>query len=387
MAVTEFGQPLQPRCLCLDLETAIDDVRQLRKLAGWRPDTGASLVVKGAALASSLARLDELGAGAAFVLGHNVVRHDLPVLRALYPGLALHRLPVVDTLELSPIAFPQNPYHSLVKDYRLVRDATSDPLRDAQLALRLWLDEYAALAALGVSSAQELACHHYFLTRAGQVGVGSFFASLRRALPPAAGDVRQFVAELVRGKACPQQVAVATEEALAEVEAGRCFSYVLAWLRVSGGNSVLPPWLHRQFPRVSEVIRKLRASPCTDPACPYCALHLAPEKELERYFGFAEFRSEPRDAAGQPLQERIVRAAYAGQSLLALLPTGGGKSICYQLPALSRYWQEGGLTIIVSPLQSLMRDQVDNLVSLLQNSPARVAAPRHSPSGGDLLSR
>ena len=376
-----------PRCLCIDLETAVDDLRQLRKLAGWRPDTGASLVVKGAALASSLARLDELGAGAAFVLGHNIVRHDLPVLRALYPGLALHRLPVVDTLELSPIAFPQNPYHSLVKDYRLVRDATSDPLRDAQLALRLWLDEYAALAALAVSSAQELACHHYFLTRAGQVGVGSFFASLRGALPPSASEVRQFVAALARGKACPQQVAVATDEALSEGEAGRCFSYVLAWLRVSGGNSVLPPWLHLQFPRVSEIIRRLRASPCTDPACAYCTLHLVPEKELERYFGFAEFRSEPRDAGGQPLQERIVRAAYAGQSLLAILPTGGGKSICYQLPALSRYWQEGSLTIVISPLQSLMKDQVDNLVRSGIYSGATLNGMLTLPERRDVLAR
>ena len=51
-----------------------------------------------------------------------------------------------------------------------------------------------------------------------------------------------------------------------------------------------------------------------------------------------------------------------GRSLLAILPTGGGKSICYQLPALSRHWRSGSLTIIISPLQSLMKDQVDNLI-------------------------
>ena len=47
-----------------------------------------------------------------------------------------------------------------------------------------------------------------------------------------------------------------------------------------------------------------------------------------------------------------------------MLPTGGGKSICYQLPALSRHWRNGSLTIIVSPLQSLMKDQVDALSEL-----------------------
>ena len=51
----------------------------------------------------------------------------------LFPELELLRLPVVDTLELSPLAFPENPYHRLVKDYKLVSDARNDPRRDAQL--------------------------------------------------------------------------------------------------------------------------------------------------------------------------------------------------------------------------------------------------------------
>ena len=69
---------------------------------------------------------------------------------------------------------------------------------------------------------------------------------------------------------------------------------------------------------------------------------------LKQYFGFTTFR---------PLQEEIIRDSLAGKDVFALLPTGGGKSLCFQLPALTR----DGLTVVVSPLIALMKDQVDAL--------------------------
>ena len=69
---------------------------------------------------------------------------------------------------------------------------------------------------------------------------------------------------------------------------------------------------------------------------------------LQRTFGYSTFR---------PLQREIIDATLAGQDVFALLPTGGGKSLCFQLPALAR----PGLTVVVSPLIALMKDQVDQL--------------------------
>src|SRR5580698_1520770 len=71
---------------------------------------------------------------------------------------------------------------------------------------------------------------------------------------------------------------------------------------------------------------------------------------LKRYFGFTSFR---------PLQREIIGDTLAGKDVFALLPTGGGKSLCFQLPALMR----PGLTVVVSPLIALMKDQVDALQS------------------------
>jgi ATP-dependent DNA helicase RecQ len=78
---------------------------------------------------------------------------------------------------------------------------------------------------------------------------------------------------------------------------------------------------------------------------------------LKNYFGFDAYRTY----AGEPLQELAVQAAVDSKSILAVFPTGGGKSITFQVPALMSGENAKGLTVVISPLQSLMKDQVDNL--------------------------
>src|SRR5438309_3155369 len=103
-------------------------------------------------------------------------------------------------------------------------------------------------------------------------------------------------------------------------------------------------------------------------SAPGTAFALDPLLQLiERHWGFRSLR---------PLQERAMRAVLEARDSVVVLPTGGGKSLCYQAPAVLR----GGTTVVISPLLAPMKDQVDNLqacgVPAIQLDSSQSAAER-----------
>jgi ATP-dependent DNA helicase RecQ len=346
-----------PRCLCLDLEVDPVDKRIL-KIGALRPDTGQFLHFKGKySLVAALGEVDRLAVGATFVLGHNVIRHDLNLLKALAPGLKLLELPVVDTLALSPLAFPRNPYHHLVKDYRLLKLAVNDPLADAERTVGLLRDQRDALQ----REASEVlrAYHHLLVPEGADSGLNNFFMTLTNAARPGREEVVSVLRQTLDSRVCHLRLTRLLTEDIADAALRPAIAYVLAWLRVAGENSVMPPWVRLEYPDIATMVRELRATPCSDVACNWCRENHDARRWLKRWFGYDDFRHDER---GHSLQDDIVSAGIAGRSLLGILPTGGGKSLCYQLPALMRYNQTGALTIVISPLQALMKDQVDTLL-------------------------
>ena len=371
-------------CLSLDLEVGRKDGR-IHALAAVRSDSERPLVFRGGNLAKALTRLDEFASGTDLLLGHNLIKFDLPHLAAANPDLRLLRLPAVDTLWLNPLAFPRNPYHRLVKHYQdgqLKRGRVNDPELDARLALDVFRDQCRALR----KAPPDLMTAWHWLAAAGEYATGFdiFFSGQREAPRPSDAEAGEAITGRLTGNACLTHArAVVTDAA----RGGWALAYALAWLSVAGGNSVMPPWVRHQFPEAGRLVRRLRDTVCEDPACDWCQERHDARTELTRWFDFDGFRPEPACHDGRPMQQSIVESAMAGRHVLGILPTGTGKSLCYQIPALSRYDKTGALTVVISPLVALMADQVAGLEAHNVDSCVAINGLLSMPERADALDR
>lgn len=342
----------------------------------------------------ALRELDRFLEDADFLIGHNIVEHDLPFMRKTCADLGIYRKPAIDTLFLSPLAFPENPYHHLIKDYKLVKDAVSDPVADSRLAISVFRDQWERFSRMAEGGQSDVLSFYStcFLTGIDGgmpefLGIVQFFRILG-ARDLSLEDAGKIWAKYASEQSCRTALDELVRTAFGPGRDMRAFAYVLAWLMVAGGNSVLPPWVRKRFPEIPGIVGKLREIPCSDSGCVYCRLAHDPNEQLRQIFAFPAFRSRPSAPDGGSLQEEVVRCGIEGRSLLAIFPTGGGKSLCYQLPALVRHFQRGSITVVISPLQALMKDQVDNLASKTGSpSAAALNGLLTPPERGDVLER
>ncbi|HPF07866.1 MAG TPA: RecQ family ATP-dependent DNA helicase, partial [Spirochaetota bacterium] len=138
-------------------------------------------------------------------------------------------------------------------------------------------------------------------------------------------------------------------------------AYTCAFIRFGCPESIMPAWVLARFPETVSLMMKLRSDICSDEKCLYCSGRRDLKGALKRHFGHNDFRRFSPDE-DIPAQQRAVQMAVENRSLIAVFPTGGGKSITFQLPALMAGETTRGLTVVISPLQALMKDQVDNLL-------------------------
>jgi ATP-dependent DNA helicase RecQ len=294
----------------------------------------------------SVAKFLEFVRGSDFIAGHNVFKHDLKHLHHHLGESSFGASNTIDTLYLSPLLFPSKPYHHLLKDDKLQVDELNNPLNDSVKTRHLFYDEVSAFQNLD----DRLKRIFYHLL-AGQKEFAGFFRCLDFSATTSDDETETLIQPVFSSKICDH----ANLHRLIS-EAPIALAYALALVNSNDKYSITPPWVLHNFPDVERVLFLLRGRPCIT-GCPYCNQALNPFNALKRYFGFDQFRSY----GGAPLQEQAVNAAIQNKSLLAIFPTGGGKSITFQLPALMSGENTKALTVIISPLQSLMKDQVDNL--------------------------
>ena len=378
---------LLDRCIAVDLEVNPGTDR-LFAIAAVRAGAEEAVVCQNRGrLDGALDRLEAAIGDLDHMVGHNILDFDIPHLVARRPRLAKLAERAIDTLWLNPLAFPANPYHHLVKHYqdgRLLAGHVSDPELDARLALEVLENQLEAFAAI---EADALMAYHFLATRM-ETGGGfdAVFRHLRGAAAPVRDDALAAIGRLLERRAC----ALRAQEEMARLKDPRqCWpmAFALGWISVAGGNSVMPPWVRKRLPEAAEIVRRLRDANCGDPGCGWCREHNDPKRALERWFGFAGFREKPADSDGRPLQERIVEEAMQGRSVLGILPTGTGKSVCYQIPALSTFDKTGALAVVISPLVALMADQIEGMRRQGVSSAVTVNGMLSMPERKDALDR
>ncbi|MDR1409272.1 MAG: DEAD/DEAH box helicase, partial [Oscillospiraceae bacterium] len=280
--------------------------------------------------------------GCDYICGHNIIAHDLKYAGDLIQSASPSCVPI-DTLCLSPLLFPMKPYHALLKDDKLQVDELSNPLNDSVKAQELFDNEISAFEGLP-QSLQDIFCSLLY-------GKPQFYGFFRYLGIAPRGDVEAKISVVFQGKICANaDIALFVRKAPVEL------AYALALIHTEDRYSVTPDWVMRNYPRMDNVMKLLRNTPCAE-ECDFCNKKLNVRIRLKDIFGFDHFRTYN----GEALQEKAAEAAVHGKSLLAIFPTGGGKSITFQLPALIAGETSRGLTVVISPLQSLMKDQVDNL--------------------------
>lgn len=275
-----------------------------------------------------------------YLCGHNIIHHDAKYLFSDKPC----RWTLVDTLYISPLLFPERPYHRLVKDDKLVCDQMNNPVNDCEKARDLLLDEIARWNSLPDEKRKIFAT-----LLKGKEEFDGFFSMVKAERTN--WGLTGLIRHLYEGKICEHaDIDMLVRQYPCEM------AYALALIDTTDYRSVTPGWVLRNYPEVEYVMKLLRRTPCLE-GCTYCNSQLDVLHNLKLFFGYDQFRTY----GGEPLQERAARAAVEGKSLLAIFPTGGGKSLTFQLPALMEARAVHGLTVVISPLQSLMKDQVDNL--------------------------
>ncbi|WP_244665927.1 RecQ family ATP-dependent DNA helicase [Pseudorhizobium halotolerans] len=212
------------------------------------------------------------------------------------------------------------------------------------------------------------------------------FREVRGAHAPDPLAAQEAISRLLAGRACQRRLEQ-TLDRLSNPQLGWPMAYALSWILVAGGDSVMPPWVRAQFREAALIVRHLRDTNCNSSDCTWCSENNDPVRALSRWFGFDAFRAEPVDDMGRSLQERIVDETMRGASVLGILPTGTGKSVCYQIPALSKFDKTGAMTVVISPLVALMADQVQGMARAGISSAVTVNGMLSMPERQDALDR
>tara|TARA_R110002096_G_scaffold436067_1_gene666767 strand:- start:1499 stop:6313 length:4815 start_codon:yes stop_codon:yes gene_type:complete len=327
------------KILCIDIETTKQ---------GKIKDVGA--LFNGQELhESQLTKLENWINQAEYICGHNLVAHDIPLLERVLGNKIFKNKKIVDTLLWSPLLFSDNPYHKLVKGYKIVNHSDyNNPLSDCKLTKQLLIHELNRFNELDTNIKQ------VYASLLSDSDAYSGFLELINYQTNNIDTVTK-IEDLCKNKICDSSnIFQLVKDNPIEL------AYAVSLINTKEDKSILAYWVSKTLPKTQKILDDVRFKFCGKQTCTYCNSNLNPKKALLSYFGYEDFRSFDQDE-DISLQEKTVRAGLGSSSFVAVFPTGGGKSLTFQLPALMKGSLSRQLTVVISPLVSLMKDQVENL--------------------------
>lgn len=275
----------------------------------------------------------------AYICGHNFIDHDKKHLSRTSFNSELDKVKIIDTLYLSMLLFVNKKIHKLDKPYKTDINIENKPLGDAKATAALFdyfLKVFSALA-------PQIKSIYFQLLREDSRYSGFFnYLNAGYATVDIYSEIKKYVA-------CGRdQVEYYANKSPIEL------AYVIAFL-IAADKAAIAPVILQRYPEIVQVLKDLSFDVDSVDI-------LQTAKDEFNIDNFREFNVRNYDVfnTSKVSQKNIINAALESKSLLAVLPTGGGKTITFQLPAVIKAKAYKGLSIVISPLQALMRDQVDS---------------------------
>lgn len=293
-----------------------------------------------------------------YIAGHNIMHFDKVLLEKTSLYAQLQEYKIIDTLPTSLLLFNEKTFHNLPKKYKNEDNFYNDPVEDSKLTRRLF--EKSAEKFRSIPRKQQII--FYSLLHKKEKFKG-FFDYFEKEL-----ELQELVPELLEKTiGVLYDSVIVNKNVIKEVMSNNKIelAYILALLTPVTEIKAHPPKILFDYPEISNIQARLCFS--AQESCTNLSIF------AEEVFGFGSFRDFKR-LGGTTLfeddkisQREIVEASLKDESFIAVLPTGGGKTFTFWLPALIKAKAYKSLTVVISPLQALIKDHIESFERQVAN--------------------
>ncbi len=304
-----------------------------------------------------------------FMAGHNFINFDYEILKNTSLFLTIKDYFFIDTLPLSLLFFNEKTMHHLPKNYKNEDDFKNNPIEDSKLTRKL----LKKIEVRFLSLDQDIQNIFYSLLRDEK-----YFQGFFKYIEPICNVTYLHNDQLNQKIIQIHQEVIVNHNLLHEVTKTNPIelAYILALLSPHIEIKSHPPKILYDFPKIVEIQKKL----CFN----FNKASASLNNFSKEVFGFGEFRIFPKlnptlFGKSKISQQEIVEASLKNESFLTVLPTGGGKTFTFWLPAIIKAKSYKSLTVVISPLQALIEDHITSFNKNVANYKAIAISGFMSP--------